>query len=482
MISSRISLLALTLFLASSCSPGTKGDPSHVDNSAPGDLTKSTAKPKTLQADYGVHLENKTVFMGALNDESGGPGSAGTDFANGKRVLARWIASGTSKLLPEGWKLELVERDHSGDAAKAAKAYNEIKDQVLCFATAYGDASTSTLLRMLKEDDVLIFPALFTSTMSLNEYTPPAGPSYRDQALRALDWTKESAGSSEVILGALYGADSYGKDALAGWDQGAEALQLGISLNKEISVASTPNAILELKDKGATHVLLATLPPITSDVLKAAKKSGYSPIWLGLSESWNKSMSGPNGLSKDILAGYRRVSGAPYLGEKLEGMDRFLAAWKKYGVDLGEPSDESLRSFIQGVLAVDALANALDQNDATRSGYRHALSKVAPFDALGMVAPMDFSEIPFRASDKTRVLAPTSGEERWKVVGALQSPILTAEPERAASPLEKETDEAVKDSQPDGAAPAPLGAASAPSGGDGVVPPAPDSATASEVK
>jgi len=414
--------------------------------------------------------------MGALNDESGGPGSTGTDFANGKRVLARWIASGSSDLLPEGWKLELVERDHSGDAAKAAKAYNEIKDKVLCFGTAYGDSSTTALLKMLKEDDVLIFPALFTSTMALNEYTPPAGPSYRDQALRALDWAKESAGSGVVSPGAIYDAGSYGKDAVSGWDEGVEELKLSASLNKEVTdERALKSSLAELKESAATHVLLATLPETTAAALKAAKAMAYSPMWLGLSASWHTSMAGTDGLSKDVLAGYHRVSGSPYLGEKLNGMDRFLAAWKQYGEDLGAPSDESLRSFIQGVLAVEALAKALNQNDATRSGYRQALSKVSQFDALGMVAPMDFSEVPFRASDKTRVLVPKAGTDLWAVVGELQSPSLSAQPAQSATPLAKETKEAGKDNQPEGASPA------SPDD-DGAAPSGTESDTASETK
>ncbi len=475
---SRPVALALALLL-SACSGGSKTDPSHVDNSAPGDPAGSEKKPKTLQADYGVHLESKSVFMGVLNDESAGPDSAGAEFANGKRVLARWIASGKSGLLPDGWKLELVERDHGSDPSKAAQAYKEIKDKVLCFVTSYGEKSTAGLLKMLKEDDVLLFPAVFTSTVGSNEYTPPAGPSYRDEALRALDWAKKTAGSVAVIPGAIYEPGSYGSDALSGWDQGVAAFRFSTSLNQALGLASEPrNALEALQKAGATHVLLATSPSATVDILKAGVALGYTPVWLGLSPTWHRSMSNPDNLSVEAAARYHLISGAPYFGEGLPGLERFIAAWEEFGADFGEPSYEGLRSFIQGMLAVEAFAAALNRNDTTRSGYRQALSKVAHFDALGMVAPMDFSEVPFRASNRTRVLTPRPAGATWSVVGELQSPSLALEAEKPG-PVEAGDAQpgAEPGHQPD-SAPAPP----APTGAEGSAPPAADSATASEVK
>jgi len=476
--------LALALLLAA-CN-GSSTDPSHVDNSAPGEPAGSEQKPKTLQADYGVHLESKLVFMGALNDESGGPNSRGAEFAHGKRVLARWIASGKSELLPEGWKLELVERDHESKPALAAQAYKEIKDKVLCFVTAYGDESTAGLLKMLKEDDVLLFPAVVTSTVGDSEYTPPTGPSHQDEALRALDWVKQTAGSGTIVPGALYEPGSYGSDALSGWNQGIAAFQLSASSNHALAQADAPGSALEALQKvGATHVLLATSPPATAAILKAGAAIGYSPTWLGLSPSWHHSMSKKGTLPVEALTRYHLISGAPFLGEELPGMKRFLAAWEEFGGEFGEPSDEALRSFIQGMLAIEAFRAALSRNDATRSGYRQALSKVANFDALGMIAPMDFSEVPFRASNKTRVITPRADSNLWSIVGELQSPSLATE---AADSSQEAASSQRSEEQPGQPAPAPSAGEStgadgnAPPASDGNAPPAPDSATASEVK
>ena len=466
----------LLILLLSACSGGVAGDPSHVDNNAPGEPSTSQTPPKTLQADYGVHLESKTVFMGALNDESQGPGSAGVAFANGKRLLARWIASGKSDLLPAGWKIELVERDHAGDPKAAISAYQETKDKVLCFATAYGGSTTTALLEMLKKDDVLIFPALITSSLGRNEYTPPAGPSYRDEALRALDWAVKDAAPAAVTAGSLHNAGHYGEDALLGWAQGLASAEFPPSRDQLIRAdAQLGAALAVLKQASVSHVLLATSPAETTTILQAAEAADYWPLWLGLSPSWHKSMAESGGLGTKALSKYRRITGGPFLGEDLSGMKQFNAAWQEFGAEFGDPSDESLRSFIHGMLAVAAFAAALEQNDATRSGYRQALSKVAHFDALGMVDPMDFTEVPFRTSDKTRVLAPRD-DGGWSVVGELQSPSLAAVPEAAPpSAIEVGDSTQPENAQPDSPPPA--------AGEPGAVPSAPAAAaTASEVK
>ena len=60
----------------------------------------------------GVDLERKLLRIGALNDESGPVAAIGRPYALGKRLLAAEINAGDSGLLPDGWTVELVERDH----------------------------------------------------------------------------------------------------------------------------------------------------------------------------------------------------------------------------------------------------------------------------------------------------------------------------------------------------------------------------------
>ena len=83
-------------------------------------------------------MATKTITIGTLNDESGPAAVIGKPFAVGKRILAEQVNAGGSGLLPEGWKVKLVEKDHGYNPAKAKDAYNELKNDVLFIGTSFG--------------------------------------------------------------------------------------------------------------------------------------------------------------------------------------------------------------------------------------------------------------------------------------------------------------------------------------------------------
>lgn len=151
----------------------------------------------------GVDAAKKVVRVGALNDESGPAKQIGVAFANGKRLLAKAVEAGTVKALPEGWKIELVEKDHGYNPQQSVQLYKEIKDDVLWLATSFGTPPTLPLLEDLKRDDMIAFPASLSSQMAANENTPPLGPSYVVEATRAMDWAVEKAGGADKVKAAI---------------------------------------------------------------------------------------------------------------------------------------------------------------------------------------------------------------------------------------------------------------------------------------
>ena len=130
-----------------------------------------------LLTDVGVDAANKVVRIGALNDESGPAAPIGKPYALGKRVLVAQVNAGGSGILPEGWTIELVERDHGYNPQGSVQAYNEIKEQVLFFGTSFGTPNTLPLVPMLERDGLVAFPASLSSKMAENAHTPPIGAS-----------------------------------------------------------------------------------------------------------------------------------------------------------------------------------------------------------------------------------------------------------------------------------------------------------------
>ena len=123
----------------------------------------------------GIDTEKKVLTIGALNDESGPAAAIGKPFALGKRILADTINAGGSGLLPDGWTVKLVEKDHGYNPQKSVQAYNEIKDQVLFIGSSFGTPNTLPLRAMLERDNMVAFPASLSSQMAQHKFTPPAG-------------------------------------------------------------------------------------------------------------------------------------------------------------------------------------------------------------------------------------------------------------------------------------------------------------------
>ena len=122
-------------------------------------VEKKAEAPKAMQAKpalVGVDMAKKIVTVGALNDESGPAAVLGKPFALGKRILAKQINAGGSGILPEGWKINLLEKDHGYNPGKSEAAYKEIKDKVLFFATTFGTPNTLPLRPFLKQDNIVV--------------------------------------------------------------------------------------------------------------------------------------------------------------------------------------------------------------------------------------------------------------------------------------------------------------------------------------
>ena len=215
----------------------------------------------------GVDMENKVLRIAALNDESGPAASIGKPYAVGKRILAELVNAGDSGILPEGWTIELVERDHAYNPQQSVQQYNAVKNDVLVLAHSFGTPNTLPLRDMLERDEVVAYPASLSSEMAQHAWTPPIGPSYKVEAMRAMDWVVEQAGGAENVKAAIvYQQDDYGADGRAGWTEAAQ--HHGVEVVSEQAVSAGQQdvtaVVTALKDAGATHVLLTILPSATA--------------------------------------------------------------------------------------------------------------------------------------------------------------------------------------------------------------------------
>ncbi|MFW5876778.1 MAG: ABC transporter substrate-binding protein [Myxococcota bacterium] len=374
----------------------------------------------------GIDMEAKKVTIGALNDESGPAATIGKPYAVGKRMLVDAVNAGDVDALPDGWTIELVEKDHGYNPQKSVQHYDAIKNDVLFIATSFGTPNTLPLVDMLKKDEMVAFPASLSSEMAKNRHTPPLGPSYEVEAMRAMDWAVQDAGEAgKVKAGIVYQQDDYGKDGLSGWKEAADHHDVEIVSEQSIAPGETDvtAAITSLKEKGANYVLLTTLPSTTGPILGTAAQLKYAPKWLGNTPAWIDGFFEPETIPPAVFDDFRWVTGLTYWGEEdVDGMDDFLEVYEKHGKDKAEPDYYILASYAQGIVELEALRRAIDKGPVTRAAYLEALQSIDSFDAGGMFQEVDLSKFPYLTSDQTRVLEPDLDERTWEQVADYASP------------------------------------------------------------
>lgn len=377
-----------------------------------------TASPAEEMTTTGIDTEAKVVKIGALNDESGPAATIGKPYALGKRILAEQVNAGGSGILPDGWKIELVERDHGYNSQKSVTAYNEIKDQVAFIWTSFGTPNTLPLQAYLERDKMVAFPASLSSEMAKHHYTPPTGPSYEIEAMRAMDWVVEQAGdASKVKAGIIYQQDDYGQDGLRGWVEAAEHHGVEIVAQQAITPGQPDMTapVNALKEKGATHILLTTLPSATGPILGTAAKLKYMPTWIGNTPSWIDGFFSPKVIPSAVFTNFYWVQGLPYWGEDVPGMADFITAYETYGKDKHHPDFYIMVSYLQGRTALEAFNATLDGTPSRESFYK-SLTSLKGYDAGGMIQPIDLTAFPYEAGTKTRILKPDFENMTWKVV------------------------------------------------------------------
>lgn len=408
--------LALALFGAVGCD---KKDDTKDDKK-----TTTAAQEEGLETDKGVDAEKKVIKIGALNDESGRAVLIGKPYAQGKRILAEQVNAGGSGILPEGWKIELVERDHGYNPQKSVQAYEGIKDDVLMIATSFGTPPTLPLVPKLEQDKMVAMPASLSSKMAESEFTPPLGAAYFFEAMRALDWAvKDAGGKDKVKAGIIYQNDDYGQDGIHGWEQAAQ--KLGVELVAQQSVkpgqSDVTAAVKALQDAGANYVMLTVLPSSTGPILGTATQLKYMPKWIGNTPAWADLFYSHEKLPKELFGNFYIASGVPYWGEESEGMKSFLAAHEKYGKDV-KKDWYVLLSYAQGLAALEVAKRAIEAGDITREGYLKQLHTMEGWTGDGLLPAINWSKSPYIVSTKTRVLKPDFENQSFTVVADYAAP------------------------------------------------------------
>jgi ABC-type branched-subunit amino acid transport system substrate-binding protein len=413
-------VLAATALLVWAPACGKRSD---RDKEGTGETGQQAEQPAAKKVP-GVDMDKKVLRIGVLNDESGPAAALGKPFALGKRLLAR-VVNEDGGILPDGWTIQLVERDHAYNPQQSVQHYSAIKDDVLFVGHSFGTPNTLPLRGDLERDGMVAFPASLSSEMAAHEHTPPLGPSYKIEAMRAMDFAVEHAGGADKVkAGIVYQHDDYGKDGLDGWKKAAAHHGVKIVAEQTITPGQqdVTAVVTSLRKQGANYVLLAILPSTTGPIVGTAAQLKYMPVWLGNTPAWMDVFFNPEVIPSQVFGNFHWVTGFSYWGEDVPGMDAVLAAWEKHGKDMGQPDFYILASYVQGLIQLEAFRRALEAGDVSRAGYKKALRSIDGWDAGGIMQPVSLTAFPYVTGTRTRVLKPDFENRSWTQVADFAEP------------------------------------------------------------
>jgi ABC-type branched-subunit amino acid transport system substrate-binding protein len=386
-------------------------------------LTAIGCASEDSESARGVDVESRVLRIGLLNDLSGPAAGIGRPNQVGFEVFYEALNAGGSGWLPDGWTVEYVTRDHGYNPQQAVQLYNEIGADVLFLGMTFGTPTTLPLHPMLSRDRMLAIPVSLSSRTGHNAYTPPITPTYRTEAMRAVDWAVERAGAA-VKLGIVYQQDDFGQDALEGFEveagfHGAEIVSKQAIAPGQADFTAVVSA---LQTAGAQYVMLGILPSATAPLLGTAAQLGFQPVWMGNTPAWLDRFFDPAVIPPAVFANFYLVSSLPYWGEDVPGMAAFLDAYERFGAAKMPPDSYILFGYMTAAVGVEVFRRALEAGDVTPDGLITALHGLQDWDLNGLAQPISLTGPPYDAGRRTRVLRPVMAERTWQVVSDYAAP------------------------------------------------------------
>ena len=358
----------------------------------------------------GVDMDNRILYVGALNDQSGPAAELGRPFSLGLGTLIHRMNRGDTDLLPEGWRVRLVEHDHAYDPERVEAGFEDTHDEVLFYVSVFGSSPVMQLQPKLREHGIVAFPTSAFSGAAEHPYTPTVGTSYEMEGMRAMDWAVDHRGADALRAGVIYRDDEYGRDAYRGWLKGATHYGIEVLAEHAISPADDDadmaDAIASLAEQDVDVVFLATLPPETVTVVTIADSMDYRPgMWIGSAPFMTERFFDHRMIDPALFENTYLVTGFPVWGDQTPVVRQFRESLETYTEGRIRPNTYILASYVWAQPAFEAFRRALASGDVSREGYLKALQSIDDLDLNGAFPdPLDFTTMPYRTATRMRVL------------------------------------------------------------------------------
>jgi branched-chain amino acid transport system substrate-binding protein len=357
------------------------------------------------------------ILIGTIQDLSGPLAGYGKAARNG--MLLR-IAELNEQGSVHGRKLKLAVEDDGYDPKKAVLAAQKLvnQDKIFIMAGHIGTAQNMAAMPVQFEKNVVNF---FPITAAREMYEPlhklkySFAATYYDQIRLALPKMVKDKGAKKVCT--IYQDDDFGLEVQRGAEAGLKAVNMELAEKTTFKRGATDfsSQVARMKAAGCDLVVLGTIIRETIGTIGEARKTGFSPTFLGSSAAYTDLIHKLGGKAMDGLYATMTVQ-HPYLDEASQPI-RFWAA--KYKTRFNE--DPTVFS-VYGYIIVDAFiqaANKAGPNLTTDSFVKAMDSMSLPADMFGS-APSSFTASKRLGSDLSRLSQIKDG--KWVVVSDYLKP------------------------------------------------------------
>jgi branched-chain amino acid transport system substrate-binding protein len=357
------------------------------------------------------------ILVGSIQDLSGPIAAFGKQVKNGMQLRVDEINEQGGV---NGRKLRLLVEDSGYDPKKAVLAAQKLvnQDKIFIMAGHIGTAQNNAAMPVQFEKNVINFFPLSASREMyepLNRLKYSFATPYYDQVRAALPKLVKDKGAKKVCV--LYQDDDFGLEVLRGGEAGLKTMGMEYVEKTSYKRGATDfsSQVARLKAAGCEVVVMGTIIRETIGTVAEARKTGFSPLFLGTSASYTELI---HKLGGKAMEGYYAAMTVqqPYLDEASQPV-RFWA--QKYKTKFNE--DPAVFS-VYGYLIIDSLisvAQKVGPNLTTDSFIKTLDSMTFPPDIFGG-PPTSYTATKRLGSDLSRLSQIQDG--RWKVVSDYVKP------------------------------------------------------------
>jgi branched-chain amino acid transport system substrate-binding protein len=369
------------------------------------------------QATQGV--SKNEIVVGTIQDLSGPLAGYGKQARAGMQLRIEEMNEQQGTI--HGRKLRLIAEDNGYDPKKAALAAQKLVNQDKIFAMLghIGTAPNMAAMPIQFEKGVVNF---FPITAAREMYEPlhklkySFAATYFDQIRLALPKLAKEKGAKKICT--LYQDDDFGLEVQRGAEAGAKSIGMEVAEKTTYKRGATDfsSQVARLKASNCDFVVLGTIIRETIGSIAEARKTGYSPTFLGSSALYTDLIHKLGGKAMDGLYGTMTVQ-HPYLDDASQPI-RFWAS--KYKTKFNE--DPTVFS-VYGYIIMDAFIRAAQKTgpNLTTDTFVKAMDSMTFEPDMFGSPKSNFTATKRLGNDTSRLSQIQDG--KWKVISDYVKPM-----------------------------------------------------------